>query len=98
MSKVAQTESLPINGTVFDSSLVFALQTMVVETAIVATKSFAWSLMMMGTLPNGIDVFIKEPEAYAGLVASIVLPNSFLFFFCGMGKIGQFSFATSCSE
>ncbi|MBA0816899.1 hypothetical protein Gohar_001513 [Gossypium harknessii] len=85
MSKVALMESLPINGTVFDSSLVFALQTMVVETAIVATKSFAWSLMMdvkeellgcllrkdckrlkMGTLPNGIDVFIKEPEAYAG--------------------------------
>ncbi|KAK8486138.1 hypothetical protein V6N11_019961 [Hibiscus sabdariffa] len=41
---------------------------MVVETAIVATKTLAWLLMMMGTLPIGIDVFNQEPEAYAGFL------------------------------
>ncbi|KAK9032196.1 hypothetical protein V6N11_056472 [Hibiscus sabdariffa] len=38
----------------------------VVETAIAATKSVAWLLMVMGTMPNGINVLIKEPEAHAG--------------------------------
>ncbi|WRX32542.1 hypothetical protein QQP08_025029 [Theobroma cacao] len=66
MSKVAQMESLSHNAVVLDSFLGFALQAMVVETAIVASKSVAWLLMMMGTRPNGIDVFIKETEAYAG--------------------------------
>ncbi|KAK8637908.1 hypothetical protein V6N13_136361 [Hibiscus sabdariffa] len=66
MSKVTLAESLPTNGAVFGSSVGFALQAMVVETAIVATKSVVWLLMMMGTLPNGIDVFDQGPEAYAG--------------------------------
>ncbi|XWS26194.1 hypothetical protein CRYUN_Cryun26dG0010100 [Craigia yunnanensis] len=66
MSKVTQVESLSPNDGALDSFLGFALQAMVVETAIVATKSVAWLLMTMGTLPNGFDVFIKEPEVYAG--------------------------------
>ncbi|GMJ11111.1 hypothetical protein HRI_004780300 [Hibiscus trionum] len=66
MSKVTLAESLPTNGAVLGSSVGFALQSMVVETAIVATKSVVWLLMMMGTLPNGIDVFNQGPEAYAG--------------------------------
>ncbi|XP_039024440.1 glutamic acid-rich protein-like [Hibiscus syriacus] len=66
MSKVMLAESLPRKGAVFGSSVGFVLQAMVVQTAIVATKSAAWLLMMMGTLPNGIGVFNQEPEAYAG--------------------------------
>ncbi|KAL4342272.1 hypothetical protein GQ457_08G004240 [Hibiscus cannabinus] len=66
MSKVTLAESLSTNGAVSGSYVGFALQAMAVETAIVATKTLAWLLMMMGTLPNGIDVFNQEPEAYAG--------------------------------
>ncbi|XWS72707.1 hypothetical protein CRYUN_Cryun02cG0063600 [Craigia yunnanensis] len=76
MSKVTQKESLPPNAVVLDSFVGFALQAMVVETAIVATKSVAWLLMMMGTLPNGFVVFIKEPEAYAGFPLSQLLAVS----------------------
>lgn len=47
MSKVAQMESLSHNAVVLDSFLGFALQAMVVETAIVASKSVAWLLMMV---------------------------------------------------
>ncbi|XP_039003473.1 mitotic apparatus protein p62-like isoform X2 [Hibiscus syriacus] len=58
-------ESPLTNGVVLDSSVGFALETMVIETAIAATKSVAWLVMMMGTMPNGIDILIKEPKAYA---------------------------------
>ncbi|KAE8732576.1 Topless-related protein 4 [Hibiscus syriacus] len=50
MSKVAQMECMTGN----DALLGFALQAMVVESAII-----------MG-MPNGIDIHLKEPEAYAG--------------------------------
>ncbi|XP_022754476.1 glutamic acid-rich protein-like [Durio zibethinus] len=76
MSKVTKMGSLPMNAVVLDSFVGFALQAMVVETAIVATKSVSWLLMMMGTLPNGIDVFIKEPEAYAGFPLARLLAVS----------------------
>ncbi|KAB2080236.1 hypothetical protein ES319_A05G057900v1 [Gossypium barbadense] len=68
MSKVTQMESLTRNDGFYfsDSLLGFALQAMVVESAIIATKSVAWLLMMMGSLPDGIDSHIKEPEAYTG--------------------------------
>ncbi|OMO90770.1 hypothetical protein COLO4_18893 [Corchorus olitorius] len=66
MSKVTPMGSLSQKAVVLDSFVGFALQAAVVEAAIVASKSVAWLLMMMGTLPNGIDVFLKEPEAYAG--------------------------------
>ncbi|XP_039007844.1 uncharacterized protein LOC120135679 isoform X1 [Hibiscus syriacus] len=61
MSKVAQMECMTGN----DALLGFALQAMVVESAIIVTKSVAWLLKMMG-MPNGIDIHLKEPEAYAG--------------------------------
>ncbi|GMI84390.1 hypothetical protein HRI_002108300 [Hibiscus trionum] len=70
MSKITLAGSLSTNGAVFGSSVGFALQAMVVETAIVATKSVAWLLMIMGTLPNGIDAFNREPEAFAGFLLS----------------------------
>ncbi|PPD84354.1 hypothetical protein GOBAR_DD18720 [Gossypium barbadense] len=60
------------NGVMLDSSVGFALQAMVVETAIVVTNSVAWLLMMMGTMPNGIDALIKEPEAYAGFLLALL--------------------------
>ncbi|XP_038993947.1 nonsense-mediated mRNA decay protein 2-like [Hibiscus syriacus] len=66
MSTVTLAESVPTNGAVFGCSVGFALQAMVLETAIVAANSVARLLMMMGTLPNGIDVFNQEPEANAG--------------------------------
>ncbi|KAH1067303.1 hypothetical protein J1N35_032290 [Gossypium stocksii] len=68
MSKVTRMESLTRNDGFYfsDSLLGFALQAMVVESAIIATNSVAWLLMMIGSLPDGIDSHIKEPEAYTG--------------------------------
>ncbi|XP_039028325.1 acidic leucine-rich nuclear phosphoprotein 32 family member E-like [Hibiscus syriacus] len=74
MSKVKLAESLPTKGAIFCSSLGFVLQATVVEVAIVATKSVACLLMMMGTLPNGIIVFNQEPEAYAGFPLVQIIP------------------------
>ncbi|OMO61633.1 hypothetical protein CCACVL1_23362 [Corchorus capsularis] len=74
MSKVTPMGSLSQKAVVLDNFVGFALQAAFVEAAIVASKSVAWFLMMMGTLPNGIDVFLKEPEAYAGFPLAQLLP------------------------
>ncbi|KAI9191369.1 hypothetical protein LWI28_007591 [Acer negundo] len=64
MLGMMETESLHLNAVVLQSFLRSAMEFVVAETAIVATNSIAWSLLMMGTLPDGTNFLPTGPDSF----------------------------------
>ncbi|KAK0572407.1 hypothetical protein LWI29_031133 [Acer saccharum] len=59
-----ETESLRLNAVDLQSFLRSAMEFVVAETAIVATNSIVWSLLMMGTLPDGTNFLPTGPDSF----------------------------------